>query len=301
MRYSLILMLVGVCVFAGAEEAQPLEYFSEGGVPNEYHFDTGMLSGTFGFSGLALGLYPLQVKEDGTEITVSIGLLNYYRIFTTNHRYGESLRAQPHETRLEGPDTVRVWWPAVEDRPFAVTAVYRWVAPDTLDLETIVEAKATLPDFDVFLASYLGPEFPVASAYAKASDGGAPAFITAEQDEGTWHVFPRDKAALALIHDGRWTIEPSPVDWAVRPEFAVPIIYRRQETSGWTAAIMTPPDECFALFSSCRGETHYSMYLSLFGRTLQEGETARSTVRLVIGKLDDEALLKRYEEFIKER
>ena len=39
---------------------------------------------------------------------------------------------------------------------------------------------------------------------------------------------------------------------------------------------MAPPEECFAVATPCEGESHYSLYLSRFGRDLKAGETAKS-------------------------
>ncbi|MFO7774733.1 MAG: hypothetical protein R6W89_02935, partial [Candidatus Hydrogenedentota bacterium] len=226
------------------------------------------------------------------------GIANYYRVFTAGHRY-EDPRVLSRETSLETPDTVRVHWPASEDQPFALTGIYRWVAPDTLDLETIVEAEADLPDFEVFLASYLSSAFPASSVYAQTGEEET-GMVTAEPEEGVWQVFPRDAEALAIVEDGRWEVPPNPVDWAVRPDFAGALIYRRAEDSDLTVAMMAQPQDCFALFTPERGEAHYSMYLSLFGRTIEAGDSARTTVRVIIGALDDDALLKRYQEFLDE-
>jgi len=295
---------LGVLVLASGvahaeEDNVEASIFTQGETPGEYHVDTETLHGTLGEDGRSFGLHPLHHAPSGISLTgAAFGIGNYYRVFTTNQRY-DDLRELPVETSLESPDTVRVHWPATEDQPFALTGVYRWVAPDTLDIETIVEAEADLPDFDVFLASYLSSAFPASSVYAQTGQQET-GFITAEQEEGVWQVFPRDGEALAIVQDGRWEIPPSPVDWAVRPDFAEALIYRRAEDSDLTVAMMGQPEDCFALFSPERGEGHYSMYLSLFGRTIEAGETASTTVRVIVDALDEDALLERYQDFLDE-
>jgi len=276
--------------------APPLEVFAPGDVDGEFHVNTGELEGTLRLGGISFGFSPFRHVPTDTDLIAMMGLLNYYRVFTTNHRYGESMRAIPSDATLEAPDTLRVHWPADADRPFELTGVYHWVAPDTVDLETIVEAKEHLQEFDVFIASYLSERFPVSSVYVKGDDDKK-AFITAEPEHGVWQAFPRDADAVRIIKDGRWDIPPSPVDWAVRPELAAPIIHRRNEATGLTVAMMARAEDCFAVFTPDRGEGHYSMYLSLFGKTLEAGDTARARIRMIIGPLNDDALLKRYKEF----
>lgn len=293
----LIPMMFCASVLAHAGEVNAPVCFSEGSVPGEYTVDTGVVAGVLGLEGRAHGLHPLTVKGTGLPLSNPPGLLDFYRVFTTNHRHVESMRALARETRIEGPNTLRVHWPAADGRAYALTGVYRWTPPDTLDLETIVEAKEELPDFEVFLASYLSSEFPASFVYTGA-EGEARTLVTAEEDAGAWQAFPRDAAAAALVKDGRWDIEPNPVDWAMRDAYALPLIFRRNEGSGFTLAVMSRPEDCFALLTPRRGDAHYSMYMSLFGRTLHAGETATARVRLVVGALDDAALLKRYVEFI---
>lgn len=292
-----ILLVAGCVLTVCAEASEPPPFFSSGRVAGEYEVETPVVRGLLGEGGLAFGLHPLIYTPNDTLLTNTMGLLNYYRVFTTNHRYGESMRMQPNETTITGPDTLRIHWPAASGRPFALTGIYRWVAPDVLDLETIVEAKDLLPDFDVFVASYLSAAFPASEVYVKTADNGTD-FVAAEPEHGLWQVFARDAEAVTWVKDGRWTIPPSPVDWAVRPYFAAPLIYRRASDSQLSVVMMARPEDCFAVFTPERGEGHFSMYFSLFGRTLEPGETVRAHIRLVIGMLDNHTLLERYREFL---
>ena len=65
--------------------------------------------------------------------------------------------------------SVEVRWPSAEDRPFELRALYRWAAPDTLDLETSVQAKTNLAKFESFLASYFAQGFTNACVYARSN------------------------------------------------------------------------------------------------------------------------------------
>jgi len=276
----------------------PAPGFAPGAMAGELRFDTGVLRGILREGGTSEGLNPIEYATGSLSLAKWPGLLNYYRVFTTNRRYGHNMRDVPSEAEVIAPDTLRVRWAPCEERPFALAATYRWTAPDTLDVETVVEAKNVLPDFEVFLSSYMVDRFPAASIYVKQADGKA-AFVSAAPEFGQWQMFPRDAAAVKLIQDGRWTIPPNPVDWAIRPEFAAPLSYRRDPASKLAIIIMTRPEDCFALSTPQSNDPHYSLYQSLFGRTLEAGDTARACTRMIVAPLDEAAIIARYEEFLR--
>jgi len=76
-----------------------------------------------------------------------MGLFGHYRVFSANKRHGTAAWYWPSDAQLRQDGSVEVRWPAAEDRPFELRAVYRWAAPDTLDLETSVQAKTNLAKF----------------------------------------------------------------------------------------------------------------------------------------------------------
>ncbi len=288
--------LVGsACAAAGSPS-----YFTATDTPGEFRLDTGSLEGKLREGGRSFGLAPLVHTPTQTAIAAPLGVFNYYRVFTANHRHGESMRGRPSEARLVSPKVLEVIWSPADDCPFTLKGRYAWSGPGTLDLETVVTAHAPLPDFEVFLAAYFAEGFPAGAVYAKPEDGG-PRFMTAEKPGGVWQVFPRDAGAGDLIHDGRWSIPPSPVDWQTTAEFAAPVACRRNPETGVTVVVMARPEDCFAVFTPERGEGHRSLYLSLFGRTLHEGETARANARLIAGTgLDDAAILDLYRAYTRQ-
>lgn len=294
-------ILIVVCVLSGkfaTAGQRPALLFAPGAAAGEFRFDTGVLQGIFREGGTSVGLNPIAYTAGDFALAKWPGLLNYYRVFTTNHRHGDTMRDVVSEAEVIAPDTLRVRWAPGEDRPFALTATYHWSAPDTIDVETVVEARAALPDFEVFLSSYMVDRFPAAAVYAKLEDGKA-GFMAADPQFGQWQMFPRDAAAVQLIQDGRWAIPPNPVDWAIRPEFAAPLSYRRDPVSKLTIIIMTRPEDCFALSTPQSNDPHYSLYQSLFGSTFAAGDTVRACTRMIVAPLEDEAIIARYEEFRK--
>jgi len=248
---------------------------------NKFAFDTGLLRGKLRADGKSRGLSSVVHIPTGVTVDGSLGLFGHYRVFSANHRYGSAAWDWPSHARL-GPDgSVEVRWPAAGDRPFELSAVYRWIAPNALDLETTVQAKTNLLKFESFLASYFSPGFTNSFVYARTN--GQSQLIKPNPALPVWQAFPRDDQAVALIQDGRWTFPPSPVDWVIRPRFSCPLGVRCSPTTDVYALITAPAQDCFAVLTPVETEGHRSMYLSLFGQDLKPGQTAHARARLFIG------------------
>jgi hypothetical protein len=234
----------------------------------------------------------------GLTLDSSMGLFGHYRVFSTNKRYSTAAWDWPSEAKLRPDGSVEVHWPSAEDRPFELRAVYRWVAPDTLDLETIVQAKADLPKFESFLASYFSEGFTNSTVCVRSN--GAPWFEAADKSYGVWQAFPRDDQAVAIIQDGRWKFPPNPVDWIIRPRLATPLAVRGCPANGLRAVIMSPPSDCFAVLTPFEGEGHRSTYLCLFGKDVKAGETARARARLqIVANLPNSGIVRACETYLK--
>lgn len=298
----LAIALVGLAagVTAGQEKSPKLAF-----VPNakgEYTFDTGVLRGTLRQGGKSQGLTSVTHVPTGTRLDHSMGLLGYYRVFTTSKRYGAGAWDWPSTAKLLPDGAVQVTWPEAADRPFEMGALYRWKDPQTIDLETTVTARKDLSKFESFLAAYFTEALPTPSVYVGANPAaqGQPGFLPARKTYGDWQIFPRDDQALTVIHDGRWRLEPNPLNWAIMPRLAAPLCLRRG-AGDLVAILMAPPAECFAVATPCEGESHYSLYLSRFGCDLKAGQTAKARARLVIATgLSDEQALTLYQQYVKE-
>jgi len=268
-----------------------------------YEFDTGILRGGLREAGKGLGLTSAVHIPTGTTLSGAYGILSYYRVFTTNKRYGTAAWNWPGTSKLLPDGAVQVTWPEADDRPFEMVAIYRFRDSSTLDVETIVKAGKDLSKFEVFLASYFHEAFPLPQVYVAASPEaeGKPAFLTAKKSFGNWQMFPRNEDVLSIIRDGRWKKEPNPVDWKIMPPMAKPIALRRGLKAVPTAILMAPPDDCFAISTPYEGEGHYSTYFSLFGRDIEAGQTARARLRLVvIDAVSNREILKLYEKYMKD-
>ena len=259
----------------------------------EFAFDTGALRGTLRGGGQSKGLIPAFDCASGAALTKSLGLFSHYRLLDDTNRYGKAGWDWASEAKLLGNGAVEVRWTADEAHPFDMMAVYRWSAPNALDLTTRVTARKELKRFEVFLASYFDG-FPTTVVYA----GDKPAFVGASPEAGKWHMFPRDEAAVKMIQDGRWTRPPNPVEWTMRPKLAAPLAIRRDAERKLAAVLMTRAEDAFAIACPQDEEGHRSLYFSLFGRDLKNGESVEAKSRLMIcHEITDEKAVELYAKF----
>jgi hypothetical protein len=64
---------------------------------------------------------------------------------------------------------------------------------------------------------------------------------------------------------------------------------------------MAPLEDCFAMSTPYAGEGHYSLYLSLFGRSVLAGQVATARARLVIADAPTDAqILSLYKSYMKD-
>ncbi len=269
----------------------------------EYKFDTGVLHGVLQPGGKAQGLASVVHVPSGTRLDQGAGIFSVYRVFTTNTRYGAMAWDWPSTSKLLPNGAVEVSRSAATDRPFELNAVYRWSGPATLDLEITVKAIEDLDDFEIFLASYFDKS--LLSPYVYVADGpegeGKPGFALATKADGDWQLFPRDDQVLAVVHDGRWTKPPYPLNWAIRPPFAAPLCFRRNADKTLAIAIMSPATDCIAISTPYEGETHYSLYPSLFGRDVKAGQSAKARARFVVTtETADRDILNLYRDYARD-
>lgn len=284
-----VALLGGFLVHAVASASPDPKLVFARGENNEFTFNTGFVRGKLRAGGRSAGLSSV-VHTSGARLDASMGLLGHYRVFTANKRYGTAAWNWPSEARLTPDGSVEVRWPPAADRPFELRATYRVAALNAVDLETVVEAKTNLEKFESFVASYFTSSFTNSTVDASRGES----FLAAEPAAGVWQVFPRDESAISIIKDGRWNIEPNPVDWSIRPAFTRPLGFRKAPATGLTAVLMSPASDCFAIFTPHQSEGHYSMYLSLFGRDVKRGETAKACIRLLISVNPKEPAMRQF-------
>jgi hypothetical protein len=129
---------------------------------------------------------------------------------------------------------------------------------------------------------------------------GKPGFLTAKKVYGDWQMFPRNQEVLPAVQDGRWQKEPNPVKWVIIPSLAAPVCLRRGAATDLVVVLMSPPEDCFAIATPYEGEGHYSLYLSLFGRDVKAGETAKARLRFVVTtSVSDRQILDLYQKYVR--
>jgi hypothetical protein len=266
-----------------------------------FAFDTGVLRGELRAGGKTKGLSSVVHLPTGARLDSSMGLFSHYRVFSNGKRYGTGAWDWPSRAALRPDGSVLVTWTPSTDRPFDMTARYCWVEPNTLELETTVIAKADLKGFESFLASYFTPDFTNSLVCAGNPEAGsASPFRRAQASAGAWQAYPRDDSVIPLIRDGRWQLEPHPVDWVMMPRFAKPLCVRRSPATGVQTAMLSLPADCFAICTPHETEAHYSMYLSIFGRDLESGKSMRARTRLMVGtNWTDADLVTAHQNFVK--
>ncbi|MCX8037438.1 MAG: hypothetical protein N3D11_10430 [Candidatus Sumerlaeia bacterium] len=279
-----------------------------------FEFETGVLKGRLNGSGKVQSIVSMVHVETGMDLAhggTFPGLLSYYRMFSAGTRYGDAMRDWPRSARLRPDGVLEIVWPAGPKNPAEVTAIFRWSAADTLDVETLVRPQQDLADFEVFVSSYFNKNL---RSFVYTSPTlhirGKPTFLACDVNPfiaGTYLAFPRDRRAAAIMYDGRWDVPPHPVHLSTGRYFAAPLALKRDAGSGLTVAMMSRPRDCFMILTPYNMEPpdgiagHYSLYQSLFGYEVKAGQTARALLRLIVGKdLSDASVLQRYETFLKE-
>ena len=295
-------LLLAVCGMATDQPtvcaAEPGSLAFVAGDVGEYQFDTGLLRGALHGGGRSTGLLPVSDAATGKVLTKISGWLSPYRTLSAGTQHGYAAWDWASGAKRLPDGTVEVRWSANETYPLNITAVYRWSAANTADLAITVAPQKDLPKLEVFLASYF-EGFTQALVYAQDGASGQPKFVPALKADGVWQVFPRNDEAATLVADGRWQHPPAPVTWTVRNRLAAPLAMRRHPELGLTALVMSPPEDCLAVYTPYGEEGHGSLYLGLLGGDVKAGQTATGRARLFIGRdLSDEAAVAAYQGYV---
>ena len=293
-QFASHLLLPGLFVLMATTDipAQTSGNLSFRPAPHEtFSFDTGAVRGKLRTEQFAFGLHNLEYGTAGTELAGRYGLMNVYRVFANGKRYGVAGWEWPSRVQRLDDGAVVVDCPADSSRPFQLRGIYRWMSPTTLDLEIQVLPQRELKGFEVFLASYFDPRFSSCQANVRSlpDQPDSSGFLSAKESFGDWLMFPRDKAAVKLVRDGRWELLPHPVHWKILPQFERPLVVRRDVGGKTAVLLMARATDCFALAMPYETEGHYSVYLSLFGRDLPPGKRATVKTRLQVLETPSEA------------
>lgn len=127
-----------------------------------FEFDTSELKGRLKLDGKYQGIYPLIDVATGKQLVNPPGIFSFYRVFSTNRRYGDAARDWPTIPKLLPDGAVQVHWPPADEHPIEMTAVYRWRAADTLDLEISLKPQRDMSGFEPLESAHTSsPGIPV--------------------------------------------------------------------------------------------------------------------------------------------
>ena len=148
-----------------------------------------------------------------------------------------------------------------------MTAVYRWSAADTLDVELTVTPERDLRRFELFLASYF-QGFATAMAYVRQPGGGGRFYGSRQDRRRLADISPRRRGGGSLPM-AAGIGHPIPCNGRSGPAMPAPLALRRDAASGLTAVLMSRPGDCFAVSMPYGEDQHRSLYFSLFGGDLK--------------------------------
>jgi len=268
--------------------------------PNEiWSFETEDLVGTLDPTGPRHGVKTLVHKPSGLDVVhPKYDALNLFLLFATNRCMGA---ARALERTVEaGDDRLTVHWPPTPEHNAELTAVYRLVEPNAVDLTVTVRSNWPYPAYELFLSNYFDPVmqphvYVQASPYSDPPD--QPQWIAPQVNDvylGTGLVFPRDFHAARRSVDGRWTGIWALYQWNPQRCYELPLMMQVHPEQPVAAVLMARPEQCFAAVSGYNSENmddpfkgQNPLYFSLFGDDLSPGDERTAHVRLVVTGLDD--------------
>lgn len=305
---------IAFVLLASVVTAQSPDLSFKAGQNGEFAFDTGKFAGRLAAGEKSGGVISLVDKTSGVELAKGnpqYGIFSFYRLLSSNKRWGSVFWEWPKHASVNADGSLRIDWPAADDHPVEVSGVFKWSSPDTLDVEVSIKPRQDLPKVELFIGSYFKKDARGSVYLAPARHGGGkPELVPVDVSPltlGTYYAFPRDLPAGQLVYDGRWELGLHPVQWSITRYLAGPLAIRHDPQTGMSMMLMSRPEDCFSIMCSYNQDPpdgvagHYSTYLSMFGRDLKAGETARAFVRLVVRKdVSADAAVQVYEQFLKE-
>jgi hypothetical protein len=262
--------------------------------------ETEELTGTLQPQGQRHGLKTLVHRPTGIDVVhPDYDVLNLFLLFATNRCMGQ---ARTLERTVEGGDgALTVHWPATDEHNAELTAVYRLVEPNMVDLSVTVCSNWPYPAYEVFLSNYFPPEFQPwvylqPCPYVDPPD--QPQWVAPQVSDvfaGTGLVWPRDFNCSPRSVDGRWTGIWALYQWNPQRFYELPLMMQVHPDGELAAVMMSRPEHCYAVVSGYNSgnmddpfKSQNPLYFSLFGDDLAPGDERTARVRLAVIELDDE-------------
>ena len=265
---------------------------------NVYHFETEELKGFIDPEGQRHGVKKLVHKPTGLQVVhPKYDLLNLFLLFSTNHYMGT---AREKERTVEAAgDTLELQWAPTDDHRAELTARYRIVEPNLIDLDVTVRSDWPYPAYEVFLSNYFDLSMrPYVYVQGSPFDDppDQPRWIAPEVNDvfvGSGLVFPRDQHAARRSVDGRWDRIWALYQWNPQRYYELPITMQADIERGIAAVLMSRPEHCYAVISGYESgnlndpfKDQNPLYLSLFGDDLRPGDERTVRARIAVTELD---------------
>ncbi|OAM91007.1 hypothetical protein OH491_04540 [Termitidicoccus mucosus] len=257
-----------------------------------WEYSTGRIEGFFESDGLHLKNESRDTK-DGALIGQ---LLLPYRLLSRDGWHGEG-RETPHAMAVLD-NGIECRWPASLAHPADLTIRTTLGGEGVFDVSIRIEARHGFRDYELFYSNYfdrisrslhggayvasLPAEKPVVPGWTQVFPGANPIF------REMYIAFPRDEHGAALICDGRWQRGRHFTRFAPCRYYAEPIGFYHNPGTGLAVSMMASREDCYSVSMAYRADDphdkvgqHCSLYLSLFGRDIQPGETANARLRMV--------------------
>ncbi len=264
-----------------------------------WSFETDEMVGLLDPVGARHGVKSLTHRASGVDVVhEKYDLLNLFLLFAQNRCMGTA-RDYEREVHVED-DQMRLRWAANETHQASLEAVYELSGANTIDLTVTVRSQWPYPKYEVFLSNYFNVAMDPRVYLRKCPYVDPPdepqwvAPVASDVFAGTGLVFPRDFHAARNSVDGRWTGIWALYQWNPQRMYELPICMMVDEESGVAAALMSRPEDCYAVVTGYAGAhpddpfgNQNPMYLSLFGEDLSPGDERRARVRLALMEIDD--------------
>ena len=272
-------------------------------------FTCSEFSGSLEASGPNHGIRTLVSGVSGNLVHKNLFLLSLYRALAT-----DSLLCVPRDAEMEftaAENGADILFKASEKHQAEVLASYRILDPNIIDFSLTLTARASFPQYELFLSSYFEfgnttHVYVQRTRHVKEKGGRWLSPQRNEVVEGCYLAYPRDDEAAVTRFDGRFGANYNPVEWAVASYFAEPLAVMRYPESGVAVVMMADPETCFCLHGCYMpdGEhdevsSHNSTYFSLFGEDIEPGDQRTARVRFVVAEMDEslETAIELYKEF----
>ncbi len=224
-----------------------------------------------------------------------------YRLLSRNGWHGEARELSHTMTVLQ--DGIECRWAPSIAHPAELIFQARTVGEGIFDLTFRIAALQKLVDYELFVSQYFDGSFQ-GGTYVQSlpgESGPVEGWTQVFPDSNPIYremyiAFPRDERGAGMICDGRWQRGRHFTRFVPCRYYADPFGFYYDANSGLSVSLMGERENCYAVSMAYHAEDpndhvgqHNSLYVSLFGRDIQPGETAVARLRLTVERCGKDA------------